>query len=173
MTNSSGPLRPPLAAPSAIVAELPDKALPLEQQRPLISLAMLVFGEGRGEPIEGKLGIAHTVGNRLKLAPHYGVGWQQIIFKPQAYSCFNRNDVNRAKLLDPLVWGSRADWEACYSAAYQVYHELAADKTEGSTHYVAARLYPDHLPAWCHAPNVKATVVIGGHRFYREEWAHA
>lgn len=137
---------------------------------PLICLAILDWGEARGEPIPGKEAVAYTVKNRLKLAPHYGTDWRSVIFKPAAYSCFLGGDINRTKLLRPLQWGLPAEWVACYTAAFRVFNGLGEDATQGSTHYHAAYLYPDHLPAWAHAPNVHRTVTIGKHMFYREEW---
>jgi N-acetylmuramoyl-L-alanine amidase len=64
-------------------------------------LARTIYGEARGEPYEGKWGVGRTVVNRWKakkwfsgdyIAETAQLAWQ--------YSCWNRNDPNRQKLLD-------------------------------------------------------------------------
>src|ERR1041385_1330936 len=64
-------------------------------------LARTIYGEARGEQQEGKVGVGRTVVNRWHskkwfagdfIADTAQLAWQ--------YSCWNRNDPNRQKILD-------------------------------------------------------------------------
>ncbi len=67
-------------------------------------LARCIWGEARGEPIQGKLAVAHVVLNRVKAQSYYGKTIRDVILKPWQFSCFNENDPN---LLAPVRKGAK------------------------------------------------------------------
>jgi N-acetylmuramoyl-L-alanine amidase len=139
----------------------PDKSKGFEDQEDVILLAMLVWGEARGEPQEGKDAVAHSVLNRLSLSPHFGHTLKEVILKPWAYSSFNANDPNRQKLLDPVAHGSRSEWASALTTAHNAMNGVTADASNGATHYVVVDLWRRQCPEgrdpkWFEAPEVDA-----------------
>ena len=141
----------------------PDPERSIEQQDELVLLAMLIWGEARGESSLGKLAVANVVRNRVLAARRgYGLGFREVCLKPWQFSCFNANDPNRAKMLAP----KRDEvWVDCFSVAADVYEQRAHDNTERATHYHVAGM--TKLPKW--AELFTPTVLIGRHQFYRAE----
>jgi N-acetylmuramoyl-L-alanine amidase len=129
----------------------------------LTLLACLIFGEARGEPVEGRIAVAWAVRNRVTwpVATRFGAGWQGVILRPLQFSSFNANDPNSKKLLEPLKWGAEASWAACFEAACAVYFQLVPDPTGGANHYHTTGV----APSW--SRGVEPTAVIGNHRFFR------
>ena len=142
--------------------KLPDPHRALHAQDEDVLLAMCIFGEARGESDAAKLGVANVVRNRVRLGPHFGVGWRGVILKPAAFSCFRHRDPNRRKLLEPLSFEQRPIWETCSRIAREVYDETGPDNTTGATHY-----YDDSIakPRWAHF--YQPTVKIGRLNYYR------
>ena len=141
---------------------LPDKSRLIEDQDDDILLAMCLWGEARGEPTEGKIAVAHVVNNRRKRAGWFGANLRSVLLKPFQFSCFNRADPNRNKLLQPLVYDKPKVWEECYACALAVMNQLAPDPTKGATHYFAGR-----MPVW--ALEMAPLCEIGHHKFYKED----
>lgn len=141
---------------------LPDTLLPLESQREEILLAMLVWGEARGEPVEGKLAVANVVRNRVNSPRWWGQDWLSVMLKPLQFSCFNEGDTNLPKLYEPTKYGYPISWLESYTAAIGVYLDMLPDPTGGATHYVRVGTKPDWLS------KMSLCVMIGNHEFYRE-----
>lgn len=146
--------------------KLPDPTRPLEEQEEDVLLAMCIFGEGRGQSDEAKLGVANVVRTRVQARrKHYGLGWAGVILKPLQFSCFNSNDPNRPKLLEPLKWEQLPTWASCWEIARKVYQGIERDNTLGATHYFDDSLAP-HPPPW--AARMTPTVKISALNFFRE-----
>jgi len=151
---------------------LPDPALPIEEQSEPVVLAMTVWGEGRGESAEAKCAIAHTAVERARIK---GTSVKSQCLKKSAYSCFNRNDKNRTKLLNPLKWDSVKVWEQCLLAAEDALSGRSSSPAKGATHYVVKRYWmrptaAGRRPEWFELleianGNTKKIAVIGGHVF--------
>lgn len=126
-------------------------------------LARTIYGEGRGEPFSGQIGIAWTVMNRYKAQKkRWGYEIEEICQKPWQYSCWNDNDPNRGKILAATFVDNA--YVRAYGIACLVILEQIADPTHGATHY-----HSSHLPSppyW--AREFPQTAVIGNHVFYRE-----
>ena len=136
----------------------------------IIILARTIWGEARGEALEGQIAVAWVVKNRARIArlwrqkhgsshPLYGDGtirgaclarWQ--------FSCWNHNDPNRARLLR-TSFSDRAFCRAL-STACNVWSNDAADPVCGSTHYHHHRI----TPHW--ARGQKPVMRLGAHVFY-------
>ena len=110
----------------------------------LLVMARTVYGEARGEGYLGQIGVAWVILNR---AEDPGKDWwgdsiRDVCLKPQQFSCWNRNDVNREKLLS--VGPSDRAFLSCLMACCDVLSGRTADPTHGADHY--CRL--DVSPAW-------------------------
>ena len=143
--------------------KLPNPNLGFSGQDPLILLAMLIWGEARGENAEGKLAVGWVVRNRTALQPRFGIGWKGVILKPWQFSCFNENDPNRVKLLTPIQHEGLAVWSACVAAASVAFAGDGHDPSNGGLVYFSKPITAPP-PAW---GNVRPTAQIGGLHFYR------
>ena len=127
-------------------------------------LARTLWGEARGESCIGMRAVACVVLNRLQVAQeNEGYWWgdtiEEICTKPWQFSCWNRNDPNRKKLL------SITDKDPLFRCALQIEKEaqsaILRDITFGATHYH----HVDLIPHWTKGEAV--LVRIGSHLFYR------
>lgn len=154
-------------------------------QRDLNILALTIYGEARGEPHEGKVGVAWSVRNRTTADlwnddrdDWWGEGIAGVCLRSWQYSCWNRpnqpqsqrerlerflvgNDVMRG-ILKP---NARADddLEACWRVASAVLGGHEPDPTCGSTHYY---LEGSPEPAW--ARGKTSAVKLGRHLFFND-----
>jgi len=142
---------------------IPLANFPIEKQPAHVLLAMLVWGEARGEDDEVKLAVAGVVRNRVRFREgKFGLDWPSVILAPLQFSCFNANDPNRAKLLQPLDHDTAEAWQRCYLVASLVYFGIARDLSGGADHYFDISI---PAPSWA-APD-RQTVVCGRMRFFR------
>lgn len=123
--------------------------------------AKTIYGEARGEPLEGKYAVAHVIKNRAALAdnhPHFGDGspasaclakWQ--------FSCWN----------DPTALQSIRDDDVKLDLFKTIARHVLGgghkDNTNGATYYFAN--WMKEPPEWAkgHSP----CAVIGKHLFFR------
>jgi len=154
-------------------------------QRDLNILTLTIYGEARGEPREGKVGVAWSVRNRATADlwdddrdDWWGEGIAGVCLRSWQYSCWNKpgqaqsqrerleqflvgNDVLRG-ILKP---NCRVDdaFEACWRVASAVLEDREPDPTFGSTHYYLAGS-PE--PAW--ARGKRPAVKLGRHLFFND-----
>ena len=161
--------------------KFPDQTKPIEEQDEDTLLAMLVWGEARGETTEGQLAVAHVPLTRLKdriaNKRKYGNSLREIILTPFQFSCFNTNDPNRAKLLRPVEGEGLALWAACWSTAVAAMSGQSENPAPGATHYVVRRLWSrpsavGRRPKWFEESCIKSgktsfIASIGSHVFAR------
>lgn len=161
--------------------KFPDQTKPIEEQDEDTLLAMLVWGEARGEPAEGQLAVAHVPLTRLKdriaNKRKYGNSLREIILTPWQFSCFNKQDPNRDKLLRPVEGEGLARWAACWSTAVSALTGQSENPAPGATHYVVRRLWSrptavGRRPKWFEEPCIKSgktslIASIGSHIFAR------
>lgn len=153
---------------------LPVPGLSIELQPAEILLAMLVWGEARGESPEGRLAVAWVAKNR---AVRRGWSLASVILQPWQFSAFNRDDPNRTKMLEPTKHDLPEVWDACAIAAQSVLAGLEPDTSNSADHYVRADLWANPTPAghhvqWYHQIEVESgrtveTARIGRHVFAR------
>lgn len=128
----------------------------------IMLLSMLIWGEARGEPVEGKFAVAWVVRNRVYANRKYGKGWNGVMLKKKQFSAFNELDPNREKIEE--IWFTIKTWKEfriSFEVAFQVYYSFGYDPTMGATHYFNKRL----SPKW--AKNMVKTAIIGNHVFYK------
>lgn len=130
------------------------------------TLARTLWGEARGEGSAGMQAVAQVVLNRLTIAQKLGGYWWgndivQICQKPYQFSCWNKDDPNRAKLIQISV-----DKDIYFATALRIARRalagaLGEDITEGATHYHAAGI----SPYW--VKDQRPSTVLGNHIFYK------
>lgn len=136
----------------------------------LDALARTIYGEARGESWQGKLGVGWVVRNRATAATRLPPGRVHPLFgdgtlrsacqREWQFSCWNRNDPNRAHLL--AVGAEVPVFRECLAAAATVALGLVGDLTCGATHYHTHAV----SPPW--SVGLKPVVTIGRHRFFRD-----
>jgi len=135
-------------------------------------LALVVYGEARGEPLAGKIAVASVVLNRLKKNGWFGKTLKDVILKPFQFSCFNEDDPNRIKLLAiaqnwDMFYQKEKALRECYDIARKFLDPnditVLKDNTCGATHYKTKNC----KAAW--ADKMQLTAVIGNHEFYAEK----
>ena len=128
------------------------------------TLAKTLWGEARGEGIDGMRAVANVIMNRVAISDQKGNYWWGkgivgVCRKAWQFSCWNVNDPNSIKL-DNLT-----EEDSFYVTALKVADEAISgclvDKTKGSTHYHLVGLRPYWIK------NEKVAEVIGNHIFYR------
>lgn len=125
-------------------------------------LSRCIWGEARGERIDGRLAVAHVVLNRVRAQSYYGGSIKDVILKPRHFSCFNANDQNLSKILN--LTPSSPDLSFCRAVAELALQDgLTNDPTQGATHYHTVNVNP----SW--APKLRFLCRIGSHLFYRED----
>jgi hypothetical protein len=98
-------------------------------------LARLIWAEARNCGEEERIAVAYTVVNRANDGnKSNGETVKGAALKPWQYSCFNKNDVNRNKLMNPEKYDSKSFYE-CLDVAGRVLSGEVADPTNGATHY--------------------------------------
>lgn len=124
-------------------------------------LARTIWGEARGEPMEGREAVASVVVNRARRRrKHFGLTVEDVCRKPWQFSCWNSNDPNRRRLLEVSL--ADAVFRHCLDIARRAVSGTLADRTAGSTHYHHEAI----APVWSrgHSPVTQ----IGRHRFYND-----
>jgi spore germination cell wall hydrolase CwlJ-like protein len=131
---------------------------------PDLILAITVYGEARGEPLLGKIAVAHVVNNRVK-DNRWPNTMVDVCLQPKQFSCWNENDPNYS-ILTRKLWQIKSmdqtySWKECLFAAVGVVRDYIKDLTEGANHYHTKSIHP----SW--ADKMVKTVEIGNHIFYR------
>lgn len=138
----------------------------------LTTVAKTLWGEARGEGIDGLRAVCRVIANRVRLAQDgiqrrlFGNGsWRAACLAPAQFSCWNDGDPNRARLAVLALAGKGEDgvlFRRCYAVAAGIMAGIdRAELAATATHYVAVTIAP---PAWARADRQVAT--IGRHRFY-------
>lgn len=128
------------------------------------TLARTIFGEARGEPIEGLEAVANVVLNRARISAKKGRYWWGngiigVCQKPYQFSCWNRSDPSYHRLIN--VTDQNIHFATCLRIARRAVIGVLKDNTKGATHYHA-----DYIsPYW--AKGEVPVITIGRHIFYK------
>lgn len=129
-------------------------------------LALTLWGEARGEPIEGQIAIANVIINRI---PTYHT-IKEVCLAPKQFSCWNISDVNYTKLLNlaqKLIDNKPIDdiLKQCLAISKCVINREFLDNTLSSKNYMTNTLFnSDNKPSW--AKGITKFKVIGNHTFF-------
>jgi N-acetylmuramoyl-L-alanine amidase len=129
------------------------------------TLARTIWGEARGEGSAGMQAVACVILNRLHISQERNGFWWgnnliEICQKPYQFSCWNKDDPNRKKMMQVTSQEDLHFASAVRIARRGIYASLQ-DLTGGSDHYHAVSV----MPYW--AKYEKPICVIGNHIFYR------
>jgi spore germination cell wall hydrolase CwlJ-like protein len=122
--------------------------------------ASTIWGEARGETLEGMAGVAHVIQNRKRRN-----AWPdtvlEVCLQPKQFSVWNTGDPNFKKVItrdldDPSFW------MAMYVALGVILGQIE-DPTEGADHYHNKNIKPSWADAY------SPTVTIKNHIFYNSE----
>lgn len=141
-----------------LLAPLPDVSI----------LGLTLYGEARGEPIEGIVAVAHVVNNRrMDSKNRWPKTFQDVCLQKKQFSCWNPNDPNLPKLV-ALAEKLKAkqptpELDECAWVALGIDAHALRDNTKGSNHYHAVSLIP--RPSWAqsHIPSAQ----VRHHLFYK------
>lgn len=131
-----------------------------------IILALTLWGEARGEAVEGRIAVASVIHNRL-IDGRWGSSYAVVCQKPWQFSCWNANDPNRVKLAALQAEIERGDFiEPIIGECLWIAEGLIAGKilprVQKATHYFASSIQP---PTWTQGATFVDT--IGHHSFYQ------
>lgn len=107
-------------------------------------LACTLFGEARGEPIEGIIAVANVIKNRAYSSQKL---YKDICLAPNQFSCWNSNDPNYpqiTKLLSDAEGGqifTDPYTRQCFAVAKAVYENDFRDNVKGAKNYVTIKRY--------------------------------
>lgn len=122
-------------------------------------MARTIYGEARGTDFLDRMGVAHTILNRVRAEHRRETTIAGVCLEPFQFSCWNKDDVNRFKIANVGV--DSEIFRACMVAALEAINaKQDADPTDGATHYHALSI----TPSWArgHTPCLHTT----GHLFY-------
>ena len=127
-------------------------------------LARTLYGEARGEKLEGMEAVAWVILNRAKRGPpRFPNTITAVCKQPMQFTCWNRGDPN-AKLCAAVTEADPYYALALYAAS-GVLTGNVPDPTRGSDHYHTVGMTP--YPGW--ASKMQLQAIIGQHRFYAEK----
>lgn len=149
----------PAPAEEAIqVVETSPQELNLEDKH---CLAVMIYGEARGESFYGKAAVAWVALNRFDNHPYSSVC--DVITKGHQFTSI------QGKLKQSVLSGSppaqNKAWEESTRVAELAYDNVIPDPTEGATHFLNPTKLK-FLPRW--ARKFEKTIVIGRHHFFKE-----
>ena len=131
---------------------------------PVEVLALTIYGESRGEPIQGQV----AVGNVIKNRTGGGRSIVQVCLAPDQFSCWDKSDPNYKILIDyagRLVNDELLQdryFDQCYFVAEGIIDGKLLDNTQGAKNYVTTDLQKSGKgPVWAD----KFTLVIGSQVF--------
>lgn len=135
-------------------------------------VALTLFGESRGEPIEGRIAIASVIRNRV--AAHrasFGLTPRAVCLQPWQFSCWmpEGGSVNYGVVLDAAYHLLSKDTgpmlRECLWITDGALAGMFHDTVRGSTHYLTAALFASHPPAW--AAGQTPACKVNEHLFFR------
>jgi N-acetylmuramoyl-L-alanine amidase len=140
------------------------------QEIELDVLARTIWAEARGEGMAGQVAVGWAIRNRVEAdlgkdgkADWWGEGYVGVCKAPWQFSCWNKNDPNRA-YLDGAKPIPPTEYARAREAAVIVISAKQADPTCGATHYYARTMKTP--PKWTDYPAIRTTK-IGRHVFFR------
>ncbi len=129
--------------------------------------ALCLYGEARGEAIEGKVAVASVIINRIKKGGRFGRSLREVILKPMQFSCFNEDDPNKKQLesLAKTFYDAlqiNKSLRECFWVSCGFLDGWLQSNVKDADHYHAL----DSDPKW--NDNMKLVAVIGKHKFFKD-----
>jgi len=130
-------------------------------------LTLCIYGESRGEGLDGMLGVGSVVFNRAKKPCWWGHDIKSVILKDRQFSCFNEDDPN-VEGLGTIARSFNASvmflpvLRRCYWIAKGLLEGYLASNVLDANHYNTTGVDP----AW--DDKMKLIRTIGKHEFFRQ-----
>jgi N-acetylmuramoyl-L-alanine amidase len=130
----------------------------------IMCLALNIYHEARGEPLNGQHAVAQVTMNRAGRDPSRVC---EVVFEPYQFSWANPlttapNLSVRKRLADRYMPKERKAWQMAKDIAQWTIKGYVPDFTNGATHYHAHSVNP-----WW-AKKKKRLLTLGNHHFYRK-----
>jgi N-acetylmuramoyl-L-alanine amidase len=130
------------------------------------TLALTLYGEARGEPVEGRIAVASVIRNRIG---RYGSNYKAVCLRPRQFSCWNPNDPNYAQLTSAARVFLRGgvmgpDVRECVWIADGMIGEVLRSNIGSCTHYMTMKLWQEAPPSW--ARGKVPSYRVGRHVFF-------
>lgn len=132
-------------------------------------IALTLWGEARGEPIEGKIAVASVLRNRL-LDTRWGLSYERVCLSPKQFSCWNASDPNLPKLKELAAQLARGETpkDAVYQECDWIAEGLLRNRFQSNvgkaTHYHSRSMLKP--PKW--AATGEFIGSVRGHLFYEK-----
>ena len=145
----------------SLLLPLPDEAV----------LALTLYGEARGDPLEGLVAVGCVIRNRMQDAAHrWGKSFREVCLAPAQFSCWadlggkaNHQTVVDAAMALLAKQPVSAVMEQCSWVALGLSRGALLDTVKGANHYHTASMVP--RPKW--AQTQTPVQQRGAHLFYR------
>lgn len=130
-------------------------------------IGLTLYGEARGESLEGKVAVANVLKNRVQ-SGRWGKNYEAVTLAPKQFSCWNGNDPNLPKLraladaLSDGITPSDPALGACLWVADGLLGGHLPNPVQDATHYFAVSM--KDAPAWSRSGEFVARV--GNHLFF-------
>lgn len=130
-----------------------------------------MYGEARGEILEGQVGVGCCLRNRFSTNPAKYINYHSVCLEPAQFTCWNEADPNRSVLDDlarKIVNGipiSDPIARQCIFLARGIVDWLVKDNIQNNRYYMRTDLLnSSDCPKW--ANSARRKVVIGHHTFF-------
>lgn len=130
----------------------------------LISLMLTIYGEARGESIEGQIAVANVIKNRVKQS---GKSYEEICHADRQFSCWNHDDPNYPILmhLAQNIDDNNPVLRQCQYIAEGIMTNKLLDNVHGVLNYMTASLFnSSKRPHW--AMHIGKVIEKGNHVFF-------
>lgn len=131
---------------------LPDSVLKALNDTDILFLTL--WGETRGEPIQGQVAVGCVIRNRVHSIEKYHNSYTEVCLAPKQFSCWNEDDTNYPILIElgsKLVAGQDlADphYRQVMLVAEGIISWAILDNTKGATNYMTRTLWQTDKPHW-------------------------
>lgn len=127
-------------------------------------LTLCMWGEARGEGLDGMLAVGSVVLNRVR-EKKFGEGIRGVVLRPKQFSCFNEGEPNREKLEIiasdfELNMDTIDSLKACFWVASGLMFGYLKSNVKNANHYNTIGVDPK----W--DDNMQLISVIGRHEYF-------
>lgn len=129
-------------------------------ERDVDIMARTVYGEARGQPLDGLLAVANVIMNRVRRPGWWGSTVESVCLAPKQFSTWNDGDPNKA-IIEAVKPGNFI-FDVCRDIAARVIVGLARDPTGGACWYHSKGVQPQ----W--SVGKTPSVVISDHKFFTD-----
>lgn len=140
-------------------------------------LWLTLWGEARGEPVEGLVAVGSVIRNRVQGPARFGGTYKDVCLAPRQFSCWNPgDDANHQRVMEQaerLVSDYAIRSTVAYDAATRQIQFIAqgiiggqlVDNVGYSDHYLTTELFTTKPPTW--AKGKTPAAVVGAHTFLK------